>query len=436
MLIFLCIASLNYNQKRFIRSLQISFRAMTRLIQNIYFLELKPNSDTAILDKYFRNRDLTCDFEVFKVAANPLIDDEGTHTGFFTMTVGEYFYYIFVFHTGEGYFAVAVDSTYPFVHLFESFFDEVDEHFEKDPDLKKDAKEAYQYILKFLVDFDVDYRSKIDVNFPSGEVEVDLDMQYMTFMQFSPFRFFTKDELGKLFKAYLRDESVVFYCRDPFLGYRAVCSSFAIVSPLQYDGPFLLGLKKDDPRVPDLLNGTLRPKVILTYDYDLYSDIDAHKRFRVKKLKVSKSKKSEGHRFMKKCRDKVRVLLDLFTYLMDELLDNNPWSDSLNLPLEREDFIKICRKYDPNFDSKYLGAFHTSQTYRLHRKRMLFRSNFQESVKSFQPSEICDSLTDDQLRIIAKTVEVYPEHIVRDVHLVAILDNYKGCIRRRGIQVN
>ena len=349
-------------------------------------------------------------------------NEENQNKGvFFIFNIKSKFYYSFTFKFETKIYSILICSIFPFAYLYSSFFQEAEEMFEKenfnDPQLR------FAYITSLLQTWNNKFEKDIEVTFPSGPTKVSLADGHLTYSQFNPSYYFKHNDLMKIYDSFMYNEPILLVAKNAVEGTPVSLSLFSLVAPLQYYGPYAIWMASGDRRIEDIENS----KLLFVCSND--TRLQNSEYFKLV-LKVPEERLPPTNDFKAMTVARTKYLASLFGSELDSQLIEDPWCDTVFTPLNIERTKDIAvNGFGMPFDNKAAIAFNSSDTWKIWRKRLKWRTDWMEAMKSSDPTEVMKKHPSKEERaLIRETLTHIPEDIQADKHLMAVVKKYKKII--------
>ena len=403
---------------------------MLKLYESAFLLTRKLGTDTEpseedIIAKFPEEIEFDVkEKDVFFIDSDPKFDFSGSqeHEAIFhafNINCDYYFSFSFVFENSLN--SIIIRSVFPFAYMYASFFKEANQMFEKehftDPQLR------FAYITSLLQTWDNNFKKEIEVNFPTGLTSVALNEDHFTFSQYNPSVYFKYGELMQLYSAFMYNEPILIIAKNGVEASEVSFSLFSLLCPLQYCGPFAIWMPKEDKRLKDISASH--------FLYVCTNDSEQKNNPYFKHiLEVKNERYPSNIEYKPSVRARTKYFGSLFGTELDSQLVDDPWSDTLFVPLNLERTKSIAAQaFGMPFDQKAAEAFNSSESWKMWRKRMKWRSEWLESMKSCDPNEVMQRhKTKEERDLIKETLSNIPEDLQADKHLMAVVKNYKKII--------
>ena len=402
---------------------------MLKLFENVFLLERNQEEgqqgNIEIISKFpddiqveFENKDL------FYANSNPKFDFTGENQSksiFFVFNINKTYFYSFTFYFESKIYSIIISSLFPFAYLYSSFFKEAEDMFMKenfnDPQLR------FAYITSLIQTWNNKYQNTIEVTFPSGPTKVSLIDGHFNFSQYNPSCYFSHNELMKIYYSFIHNEPILLISKDACEGTLVSLSLFSLLAPLQYCGPFAIWMTSEDKRIENIDQSGL----LFVCSNDI--KLENNEYFKLV-LRIPENQLPPKNDYKTSVLATTKYLASLYGTELDTQLLEDPWSDTLYFPLNLERTKKIAIEgYGMPFDNKAALAFNNSETWKLWRKRLKWRNEWMEAMKSSDPSEIMKKHPSKEERdLIKETIAHIPEDIQADKHLMAVIKKYKKII--------
>lgn len=340
---------------------------------------------------------------------------------FFAFNIDGTYYFTLAFIENARINEIVIETNFPFAYVFSEFFKEAEQMFKRDN--FNDPSLRFAFITSLLQTWENHFSSSIEVNFPTGLTQITLNNDHFSFSQYNPTLFFNPQEIMKAYECFIYSEPIVVYAKDAHEATLASFGLFSILAPLQYSGPFALWMPKGDKRIETIKESGLlfvatNEESLLTNDYFKLS------------LKAKNTGKQTGQESYSSCFARTKYLGNLFGSELDAQLIDDPWADTLHQNLNKERTKSIAKNgFKIPYDEQAAIAFDNSETWKLWRKRLMWREEWLESMKSCDPTQIMEKhKTPEEIELIKTTISKIPDDIKNDKHLMAVVKKYKKII--------
>jgi hypothetical protein len=198
------------------------------------------------------------------------------------------------------------------------------------------------------------------------------------------------------------------------------------MAPLQYREPVLVYTRLGDPRFADVINGSIFWKIVGT------TNILAIERCKQYKLviRLSANVETSDVDVRKILHYRTRRLLQKLEAVLNDLLEEDPYSDILSVPIPEEYFASIV-----DSKSKYLGlkdavSFQFTMTFAFWRRSIMMRDALRDSFLSVMPDEAVADRELDELAAMEAGLREIEERFPRDAHLIAVARRHAHLVRK------
>jgi hypothetical protein len=182
-----------------------------------------------------------------------------------------------------------------------------------------------------------------------------------------------------------------------------------------------------DPRVADVMNGVSFWKIVGTRNI---LAIERCKRFKLV-LRIPPKVFPVPLEVRKLMQVRTRRLLQRLEVELNDMLDEDPYSDIIGIPIPEGD----CGWIGANSKAKYLSTkdaycFQFTMTFAYWRKSITMRPALRESFLSFIPRETIAGRPLDDLAVMEMELREIAENYANDGHLLAIVKRHGHLIRK------
>jgi hypothetical protein len=251
---------------------------------------------------------------------------------------------------------------------------------------------------------------------------------YVTFEDFDPLSSLGGDvDYGLLWRTLISNGGVLIVGPNPDRVSSAVFALISLVSPLQYREPVLAYTRIGDPRFADVITGSTFWKIVGTTNILAY---ERCKQFRVV-LKLDASVWAGNGEVRKVLQFRTRKLLQKLESELDDMLEEDPYSDILGVPLPKESFGWIASDTKTrSLTLKEALRFQDTMTFAYWRQAISMRPALREAFLSYMPDELVAGRALEELAVMEVALRDISKRFATDCHLVAVAKRHAHLIRK------
>ena len=394
---------------------------MHELYSCLLLIEIPEINKPNFMAMYPESYDLSKEIPSLSSACIPFEEFSSNSSIYAFNTVSFYCYALYFSLNDKGY-SIVILSKRPFAFIFQTFLKEVHDEFSLNNSIF-DPFLRFTYVIGLISSWPNLIESDFELTFPSGKKNFQIDSNNMTFFNFDPSLSFTIEECSIIWKSIIVGDPILIKASNSRQASRAVFSALSLISPFLYRDPYIIWLRESDPRFEEILNGEkIKYKIIASSSSILFNS----KKFKYiidVRNPLSESKPSIKLYYQKASQEFLTNIL----YLINFLLESNPWADYLNLPLDIQNITNVIN----SSPLKLLKAedylkFTELLTFSQWRQQILNRPAWREFILSSNPKDIYYKMKKTELEQVLPIINNSLQSFRTDNHLLAVLKTHKS----------
>lgn len=346
----------------------------------------------------------------------------------YSFNINQVFYHCLLFIFEDEPYAILINTRRPYASLLGTFLKEVKKQF-----LLTGVPEptnAFAYVTSMLTTWPRGAVESAVLTFPTSSLAINFDIAHFSYMQYNPLKFFTGDEISKLWRAVLTGSPVLILSQSADICCKACFAAFSLITPLLYDDNCVIWLQKSDPRYKAVMDGDTSFKIVGSS----YNELAKCKQFNVV-VNIKTVKKSTPademnlHDHMSKHTSKI---LKMILAELDMILSIDPYSDFVDRPFATEHFREILKEFGspdmPTFED--FVAFEKTDTFKRWRHAQAMRDILRHALLSYSPPDNFRERSPEDLMKIIEGIESMKVKFWNDAHVVAVLKSHETRVEK------
>lgn len=325
--------------------------------------------------------------------------------------------FAYSFKLKDEYYSISIITTYHYPKLYEIFYLEMSQNF-KGSEHEMTAEEMFDVMTNTLptwVNFQMERLQEVDIKSMYEYLSTTADF----FSDYDPYLYFENfNTVNSAWKALLKGTGLLVVADTPDLLMKAAFAALCIISPLKFQGNFIISVCDFDWRLDDL------------DQYEVVCVLPNALKYINRKFKIALKAQDLAFDFSgsrEKLLEKSTKFKELLIYLMDRVLTLNPFNDILEGPYVNDSLEKEMNpsKHRGSLLPPEIRIAEKTSTIKKWRKSIIFRDSFRDSFLSSEPSNVVSSFSLHHVKELSSILDEIDERFKDDTHIRAVVKKYR-----------